>query len=194
MNRPSWVMGLPHNRPTRRSVRLRGYDYTRAGAYFLTICTEDRAMSLGIVGNDSVVLNTLGQVVADSWLWLARQYDYVELDEWIIMPNHLHGIVVVGREDAGGSRTAPTAIPDVERKSIGRVVGAFKTVSTKHVNRIKGTPGATPWQRNYYEHVIRDDDELNRVRLYIQCNPARWAMDRENPSGIVPVPVDGDCL
>jgi len=176
----------------RRSVRLPDYDYTRGGAYFVTICTEDRTFTLGVVTDDSVLLDSLGRVVADSWMWLARQYSYVEPDEWVVMPNHLHGIIVINSNDAGGSRTAPTRLLSERRKPLGRLVGAFKTVSTKQVNQIRAAPGMLLWQRNYYEHVIRDEDELNRVRLYIQNNPVRWAMDRENPNRITPVSADGE--
>jgi hypothetical protein len=127
------------------------------------------------------------------------------LDEWVLMPNHFHGIIVIhdvcdvvsgwdglccrGGSRGGGSRTAPTtpvamadAIP-VKQKPLGRLVGAFKTVSTKHINQIRGTPGLPVWQRNYYEHVIRNDASLNRIRRYILENPSRWGEDHENPAG-----------
>jgi len=116
--------------------------------------------------------------INNTWRWLATQYDYVELDEWGIMPNHMHGIIVITDVCRGGSRTAPTG----QRKPIGRLVGAFKTVSTKRINEIRNTPGAKIWQRNYYEHIIRDDDELNRICEYIANNPLQWEMDRENPA------------
>jgi len=122
-------------------------------------------------------LNEIGNIVADSWKWLAMQYDYVELDEWVIMPNHIHGIIVVNDRCRGDLRIAPTG----KRKPIGRLIGAFKTVSTKHINIMRGTPGIPVWQRNYYEHIIRNEDALNRIRQYITDNPMRWASDRENP-------------
>ena len=139
-----------------------------------------------------MVLNDAGLAVFETWQWLGTQYDYVELDRWIIMPNHVHGIIVImggcrgGSRTAqgdsqtvrGGSRTAPTG----KRKPIGRLVGAFKTVSTKRINQMDGTPGAKLWQRNYYEHIIRNDTELHRIREYITNNPARWESDRENPA------------
>ena len=124
------------------------------------------------------MLNDFGEMVAESWEWLATRYDYVELDQWTIMPNHMHGIIVITGVVKGGSRTAPTE----KRKPIGRLVGAFKTVSTKRINHLRNTPGVKIWQRNYYEHIIRNDDELNRIREYIVNNPAQWEMDRENPN------------
>ena len=96
------------------------------------------------------------------------------------MPNHLHGIIAIDVIGRGGSRTAPTTDMD-EPKPLGRLVGSFKTVSTKQINILRGTPSTLLWQRNYYERIIRDDDELDRIRCYIEDNPAMWEMDRENP-------------
>ena len=106
----------------------------------------------------------------------------------MIMPNHLHGIIVIADVVKGGSRPGFAALcpgttaPTEKRKPIGRLVGAFKTVSTKRINHPRNTPGLKIWQRNYYEHIIRNDDELNRIREYIANNPAQWEMDRENPN------------
>jgi len=175
----------PHNHH-RRSIRLKGYDYARAGAYFVTICTRNRECLFGEVVDGKLWLNDAGRIVADVWEWLGIQYDYVELDEWVVMPNHLHGIIVIVDDDRrGGSRTAPTRTaptPPTQRKPIGRLVGAFKTVSTKHINEHRGTPGVPVWQRNYYEHIIRNDPSLQRIRAYIANNPLRWHHDRENPA------------
>jgi len=174
----------------RRSIRLPGYDYSRSGAYFVTICAQDRACLFGDIADGVMRLNDAGRVVADSWQWLESQYDYVELDEWMVMPNHIHGIIVITDDNdnggcRGGSRTAPTgdarnATP--KRKPIGRLIGAFKTVSTKRINELRGTPGISVWQRNYYEHIIRNNDELNRIRDYIANNPKQWEIDQENPN------------
>ena len=118
-------------------------------------------------------LNSMGYIVNDSWQWLAGQYTHVHLDQWIIMPDHLHGIIMI-RDGMGGSRTAPTAT-NAKTKSIGRLVGAFKTVSTKNINRLRNTEGARFWQRNYWERIIRDDAELAQIRQYILDNPRRWS-------------------
>jgi putative transposase len=158
----------------RRSIRLKGYDYSRPGAYFITIVAQDRACLFGEVVDGAMHLSEVGQIVSESWQWLAAQYEYVRLDAWVVMPNHLHGIIVItdrgmggGDSGRGGSRTAPTAaitLPPtamppstaddppvdtptdapapVKRKTIGRLVGAFKTVSTKRINEYRGTPGA----------------------------------------------------
>ena len=176
----------------RRSIRLPGYDYTQSGAYFVTLLTQGRLCRFGNIVNGEMRLNDVGKIAAQSWVWLEQQYPYVKLDEWVIMPNHFHGIIWITNDipGRGGSRTAPTTTNtqtfDDEtvvksQKPLGRLIGAFKTVSTKQINMLNNTPGMPLWQRNYYEHVIRSDDDLHRIRQYIRNNPLRWALDRENP-------------
>jgi REP element-mobilizing transposase RayT len=174
----------------RRSIRLKGYDYAQAGAYFVTLCTQARECLLGEVAGNAMRLNDWGRIVAESWEWLAEQYPYVELDEWVVMPNHMHGIIVLVNDDGGdgplgrgGSRPAPTRpAPTTKRKPLGQLIGAFKTVSAKRINLMRGTPGAPVWQRNYYEHIVRDDRALKAIRHYIQNNPLKWALDMDNPA------------
>ena len=120
-------------------------------------------------------MNDCGRLVSDRWSWLESQYPYVHLDECKVMPNHLHGIIVIA-----GDRPHGTGTGSAERKPLGRLIGAFKTVSTKHVNGFRSTPGVRLWQRNYYEHIVRDDLALRRIRAYIATNPARWKRDRQN--------------
>jgi len=124
-----------------------------------------------------IQLYQYGRIVEKSWKWLSQQYSYVHLDEYVVMPNHLHGIIIVSR---GGSRTAQTGNTP-KYKPLSRLVGAFKTVSTKQVNIIRSTPGRKLWQRNYYEHIIRNEEELNHIRQYIAENPINWRKDEENP-------------
>jgi REP element-mobilizing transposase RayT len=188
----------------RRSIRLKGYDYTRDGAYFVTVCTHGRAHVFGTVVNDEMRSNACGREVDRSWVWLAEQYPYVRLDEWIVMPDHIHGIVVItdGMNTEGprrgGSRTAQTRTvsparfvdgPNVgvnhsgsvppKRKPLGRLIGAFKTVSTRRVNDLRSTPGARLWQRNYYDHVKRKELSMRHTREYIARNPLLWEPDCE---------------
>jgi putative transposase len=158
---------------------LPAYDYAQAGAYFVTIVCKDRVLLL----EDA----RYRDLVEETWLWLAEQYEFVRLDEFVVMPNHLHGIIVVRHARRGASRSAPTRAAPThapKRKPLGQLVGAFKTVSTKRINEIRGTPGAPVWQRNYYERVIRNDEELNRVRQYTIDNPAHWEEDPENPNNV----------
>ncbi len=155
----------------RRSIRLQHYDYRQAGAYFITVGTHQHVSIFGEITDDAMRLNAYGHIVVEDWCWLADHHESVELDAFVIMPNHLHGIIVISGPE-GGSRTAPT-------KPLGRIIGAFKTVSTKHVNAWRETPGATLWQRNFYEHIIRNDTDLDRIREYIASNPAHWSEDAE---------------
>jgi REP-associated tyrosine transposase len=129
-----------------------------------------------------MIVNKLGQIVEDYWVWLSKQYEHVILDTWMVMPNHLHGIMIITSDGRGGSRTAPTVM-DI-RKPLGRLIGAFKTVSTKRINVLRQTPAVPVWQRNYYEHIIRNEDELIRTSEYILNNPTRWAEDENNPAAM----------
>jgi len=183
----------------RRSIRLKDYDYTQAGAYFITLCVENRACVLGDVIDGEMQLSTTGTIVAEAWEWLAQQYPYVAIDEYVVMPNHFHGIIVIAAPTVGAVREPPTIIPTsppnmgavreppneppkpTPCKPLGRLIGAFKTVSTKRINESNTTPGITFWQRNYYEHIIRHEGALDRIRRYIIHNPMKWAIDRENP-------------
>jgi len=176
----------------RKSIRLKGYDYTREGAYHVTMCEGKRirrggsraALNMdhnvfGYVKNDKMVLNDIGKIIRNSWLWLADQYDYVDLDEFIVMPDHLHGIIFLTDMNLmGASRGAPTTL----RKPLGQLIGAFKTVSTKRINTIRNTPDTRLWQRNYFEYIIRGERDLARVREYIMNNPVKCGEDEYNPS------------
>ena len=165
----------------RRSIRLQNYDYAQAGAYFVTICTQHRACVLGDVVDGQMQLSELGQIAAEGWQWLAQQYDEVQLDEWVIMPNHLHGILVLSDDDGRGGSRAAQGLP---RKPLGQLVGAFKTVTTKRINALCSTPAALFWQRNYHEHVIRNELDLMRLREYVTNNPMQWVLDSLYPDHV----------
>ena len=119
-----------------------------------------------------------GLITAESWKWLSSAYPHISLDEWAIMPNHLHGIIVISNHCRGGSRAAPTS--EIKIKPLGQIIGAFKTISSKQINLHRQTPGTPFWQRGFYEHIIRDEKSLQRIRGYIATNPFRWQLDREN--------------
>ena len=183
----------------RRSLRLEDYDYGTAGAYFVTICTQDRACLFGDVVDGAMCLNEAGQMVAALWDGIGARFSGVEIDQFVVMPNHLHGILVLSDGDAAGAtierattRVAPTdpsivGAPLVgARVRLGDVVGAFKSLATtSYIDGVKtkGWPAfrGRLWQRNYYEHVIRDERALNRIRRYVDDNPARWEFDDETP-------------
>ena len=170
----------------RRSIRLQYYDYASPGYYFVTVCCHYRECLLGDVVGGAMKLNEYGRVVQLAWQWLDEQYDHVGLDTFIVMPNHLHGIIILTGESRGDSRCRDDSriAPTNKRKPIGRLVGAFKTVSTKQINKIRNTPGERVWQRNYYEHVVRDENELKKIREYIINNSCKWEMDRNHPDNI----------
>jgi REP element-mobilizing transposase RayT len=169
----------------RRSIRLKGYDYTQAGVYFITICTQDRACLFGEVVGGEMRVNPLGEIVAWTWNDLPNHNPHVELDAFVVMPNHVHGIIVIVDNPVGaGSEPAPTmAMVTIRRHGLPEIVRQFKTFSARRINALRGTPGIPVWQRNYYEHIIRDEESLKRIREYIANNPMQWALDRENPVG-----------
>ena len=162
----------------RRSLRLRHYDYAQAGAYFVTVCAYDRRCLFGDIVDGAMRLNDVGRIIADEWHKSARIRAEIELDTWVIMPNHFHGIAIITHR-RGDRPVAPTGPPP---RSIGALMAGFKSASTKRINAARGTPGARVWQRNYYDHVIRNEANLHRIRQYIADNPARWAEDPENPA------------
>jgi len=175
-------MAIKDHFPSRRSIRLEGYDYRREGWYFVTICVDGRRHLLGRVVGEEVKLNRFGLAVENAFSWLRSHFEGVSLDQWIVMPNHVHLIVIIDDNVEGGSRTAPTG-----QRHLGRAIAAFKTVSTKRINQIRNAPGAGFWQRNYYEHIIRSEKALDRIREYIESNPINWAMDPENSLASKPV-------
>ena len=153
----------------RNSIRLKAYDYSQPGAYFVTIVTHNRNPLFGEIHEGEILLNALGQSIANAWIWLAMRHPYVELDEYVVMPNHLHGIVIIVDNDE-------------KRKPLGQLIGAFKTITTKRINLAQGTLGEMLWQRNFYERVIRNVQEMERAREYIVNNPMGWSLDKENPN------------
>ena len=171
----------------RRSIRLKHYDYSRSGAYFVTIVMKGRACLLGDIVDEEMRLNNIGHAVQDVWQNLVAHYARIELDTFIVMPNHVHGIIVIvdHRDTVGaGLRPAPTKT----QHGLPEIVRAFKSFSARSINKMRHTPGAPIWQRNYFEHVIRSEESWNRIRQYILDNPARWAFDRENPTATAPEP------
>ncbi|MDR0788074.1 MAG: transposase [Gemmatimonadota bacterium] len=171
----------PHHRA---SNRLRGYDYTRAGAYFITICTHRGERLFGEVVGGAMQLNAAGSIVARTWIELPIHYSHILLDAVVVMPDHMHGIVVITHgadPDVGaGLKPAPTTAIGVHRHGLSEIVRAIKTFSARRINLHRGTPGVPVWQRNYYDHVISNDGSLTRIREYIRDNPSRWMSDREN--------------
>ena len=194
----------------RRSIRLKGYDYTSPGAYFVTIGSQDRTCLFGDVVDGRMVLNVYGEVAHAMWERIPRHFAHVQLDAFIVMPNHLHGIIFIvddtdGRGEAfhpisfdaedgtraqrvpsaqgAGGNPSPLRCRDghpagAPSGSLGAIVGNYKSITTRRINRVRKAPGTRVWQRNYYERIIRNERGLDAIRRYIEHNPARWEEDR----------------
>ncbi len=167
----------------RRSIRLQEYDYAQAGGYFVTICTHGHKCMFGEVRNSDIVLNSIGQLVDEEWRRTSVVRAEVLLDAFVIMPNHLHGIVFINEHQKDGAGNVPPRIMrGTGHRSLSSFVSGFKAATTRHANAIRGVSATALWQRNYYEHVIRDERDLERIRQYIADNPVRWHEDGYHPS------------
>lgn len=174
------------NRHHRRSLRLPGHDYATPGAYFLTLCTHQRACIFGRVEKGEMQLSQFGEIVQGHWSKLPKHHAHLRLDAFIVMPNHLHGILIL--ENGWGGAIAPETNQITNPQSsnssklrkchaISEIVRGFKTFSAKRINEIRQTPGIPVWQRNFYDRIIRDDAGLQKVRAYITQNPKVWEQD-----------------
>jgi putative transposase len=168
----------------RRSVRLRGFDYSRPGAYFVTICVHDRKCLFGEVCNGKMNLNKAGRIVEDCLLDIPKHFPHARLDAFVIMPNHIHGIITIA-VGAKNFSPLPNVIPPTRiqirplSKTIGSIVRGVKIGVTKWFRQ--NTTVFKVWQRNYFEHVIRDEADYNRIAEYIVTNPRRWVEDSLHP-------------
>jgi len=174
----------------RQHLRLPEFDYRASYAYFVTICVRDRLCVFGNVANDQMVLSRRGIVARACWLDIPRHHAHVTLDRFIVMPNHVHGLLLFeGDPPVVATPASPLPSTKLSRAtgatsgSLGAVIGSYKSAVTRTINRLRPGAGAKLWQHNYYEHVVRNDFGLDRVREYVQMNPERWARDAENPDG-----------
>jgi putative transposase len=171
------VMKTLSNKPVRRLLRLKNYNYQTPGAYFITLCTHQRENLFGRVFNEEMNLNEAGAIVESVWHDLPVHYSNVELDQFVVMPNHVHGIIVLCKPIGAGLKPAPT---NSRTHGLPEIVRALKTFSSRKINQIYGRHSQPIWQQGYYEHVIRNDESLDRIRGYIVNNPLSWHLDREN--------------
>ena len=167
----------------RRSIRLREYDYSQAGAYFVTICTWQKECLLGDVVNGEMRLNEFGGIVDREWHKTPRIRKEIELDSFVVMPNHIHGIIIINdtgndKRNVGANGRSPLRM---KPKSLSSFIAGFKSIVTKTINQNRNTPSMPLWQRNYFERVIRNENELHAIRQYIINNPLQWDMDENNP-------------
>jgi putative transposase len=175
----------------RKSMRLKGYDYTQNGAYFVTICSYERQCIFSNSVGDEIALNACGQIVKSCWDAIPSHYPFVELDCFVVMPNHIHGILTIvdlnNGQNVGAQHVAPLPPTPIEKKgittnnvmpnSLGAIVRSFKSAVTRMIHQIENNPHSPVWQRNYYEHIIRNEDDLNQIRAYIVHNPLKWSSD-----------------
>ena len=174
----------------RRSIRLKGYDYSQAGLYFITICTQNRKHLFGTIENGEMILNDAGKMVKNEWLALPKRFLNIKLHEYTVMPNHFHAIleITVGGTTVGATVgatlvVAPDAVDPPKNKTVGDIIGAFKSIVT--VNYIRGVKksGWKPfnkrlWQRNYWESIIRNEKSYHNRSEYIKNNPRNWDKDK----------------
>lgn len=166
----------------RKQNRLRNFNYSSSGYYFITICTENRQKYFGDVINNKIILNQYGEIVNKYWLEIQKHYNNVELDEFQIMPNHVHGIII----NVGAIFKSPVKSPNVLgeinfaptiNQSVSNIMKWFKSISTIEIRKTNKT---FKWQRSFYDHIIRNEYSLFRIRQYIEDNPKNWHKDRNN--------------
>ena len=190
---------LPH----RKQLRLRGYDYAFPGVYFVTICSAGKRPVFGSIRGESIVLSRAGEIVRCEWIALVERFARLVLDEFVIMPNHLHDVLAfvgqvggASRGTTGGASPSPTTTNTTTKPggasldpkggaspspTLFDVIGAFKSISTIKVNKLLGRRGVPLWQKSYYEHIVRTGEDLMKIQRYISENPLMWSLDPENP-------------
>jgi len=175
----------------RRSIRLKGYDYSKAGAYFITICCEDRIHRFGKVSGNEMILNKSGTIAYNEWINLADRFPNFELDVFQIMPNHMHGIIVLSDISSSAVVGATLAVAQEEDlnmatakvapTTIASIIGAYKSIVSNRCLQLFKSHNKTMgklWQRNYYEHIIRDERAYQNISNYIINNPSKWDEDK----------------
>jgi len=160
-----------------KSIRLKEYDYSQAGWYYITICTKDKMCLFGRVVNGKTILNKIGTIVKKHWEEIPKHFCHVELDEYVVMPNHLHGIIIINNVGVQNFEPQQNKFQHIIPKSLGSIIRAFKSSVTQWCN--KNELKYFRWQRNYYEHIIRSKKSLYNIRQYIINNPLKWELDDE---------------
>jgi putative transposase len=196
----------------RKSIRIPQYDYAQPGAYFITICTHRRECLFGEIVDGAMRLNEYGTIVMDQWHQTAILRPRIRLDAFVVMPNHVHGILMISDQPndvdmaipgRGTLQCAPTNAPQTHERfgkstsdSIPTIVKLFKSSVTVGINTLRQTRGIPVWQRGYHEHVIRDENSLERIREYIANNPFQWTLDENHPDHFTSVtwPLSADPL
>lgn len=164
-----------HNR---KAIRLKGYDYSRNGMYYVTICTQNRECIFGKIEDNKMIVNQYGKILESVWLELPRHYANVVLREHVVMPDHIHAIIEIDNNANGcntvGDGLKPFYDAQPRQHGLPEIVRALKTFSARKINELRNTQGVSVWQRNYYEHIIRNDEEYCNIAIYINENPMNW--------------------
>ena len=171
-------MFVRYKDPT-RNTRLKNCDYSTSGVYFVTICTHNRARRLALIRRGAACLTKPGKIVLKTWKELVARFPTIELDEFVVMPDHIHGIIALKKP--GGAEPRRYACEAIPQPSLIEIMGALKSVSAKRINRAMGTSG-TVWQRSFHDHIIRSGESLDKIRRYIHENPLRWSFKRDGVS------------
>lgn len=173
----------------RKLNRIVEYDYSQNGYYFVTVCVQNREERFGEIKNEAIVLNKCGEIVEQQWLWLEQHFPYIRSDEFVVMPNHFHGILVIDYKDdlmndlrRDNPRIVPTTDYHRRHNLLSKTMNAFKTTSSKLIHRAGLTDFA--WQRSFYDHIIHDETGLEKIREYIRNNPLQWELDKDNPENL----------
>jgi REP element-mobilizing transposase RayT len=162
--------------PVRRTTRRKDFDYSSAAIYFVTICTQNRRNLFGAIENARMQPNRFGRLVQEAWFELPDHYARLTLDVFTLMPNHVHGVLALTDPVGAGLRPARAA----NHHGLSEIVGVFKSFSSRRIAELDNSLRGKIWQRSFYDHIIRNEQDLRNVRRYIFHNPARWEFDREN--------------
>lgn len=180
----------------RKSIRLKDYDYSQPGGYFVTIVTQNKECVFGEIVNGNMILSSYGEIIDQCWNKTPNNFYNIELDSFQIMPNHIHGIIHIVDNIVGAKHSikklhkignnlqrnaSPLQPNGTNTGSLGAIIQNFKSVTSRKINQIHKSPGQKLWQRSFYDHVIRNETELKNVRKYIEDNPLKWELDIENP-------------
>jgi putative transposase len=194
-------MNYTQTKYNRRSIRLKEFDYSQSGSYFVTVCTRNRVCLFGGIEDENMVLNQVGRMIEEKWNRIPHHFNHVKLDAFQIMPNHIHGIIFINNECVGakhsglidnkaGRNQSGNASPLRERPhgtkpgSLSSIMQNFLSITTRKINQIRNTQGIKCWQRNFHDRIIRNDKELNAIREYIINNPLQWEEDTNNPKNL----------
>jgi REP element-mobilizing transposase RayT len=161
-------------------LRLKDYDYAQEGAYFVTICSQNRIHFFGEMVDGAMRLNAAGEIAQACWQAIPTHFPQVELDVFVVMPNHVHGIIMIveAASNVGARHASPLQANKPKSGSISAIVGSFKFAAARRINILNGTSSVPIWQRSFYDHIVRDEHELNRLGEYIVYNPSKWDEDQ----------------